>query len=233
MARLISSHRWPMCVGFVVVTAGLAVVLFAAVGSNGTAHHDVATVAPFGPPVNRATHAVGQSAFGPATTPPPPSSTTPAVTATTGPKAPALVTTRPTTAATVPPARPKADPVTDPPTTAPATTVAPPTTTPAVTTAAVSLVNSFSGAVKVSVGGQAYTLAPGQVVGPIAVVPAASGNDIISVGEVANPTCGVGDAQKYFYAGLSYQVQITVGTGQCLGASAPGFQVVQGLQKTG
>jgi hypothetical protein len=90
----------------------------------------------------------------------------------------------------------------------------------------VTLHNTFAGAVHVNVGGQGYDLAIGQTVGPITLTPAPSGNDLVEVWSAADPSCGVGDTQKYFSAGHSYQLNIVSGPVKCQGADGPNFQVL-------
>lgn len=103
------------------------------------------------------------------------------------------------------------------------TTAEPATTVPAAATAAtaqVTIVNTFSGAVKVGVNGTQYQLAPAETRGPLAVTPSPSGNDMVGVTMVSDPTCGMGGARKYFDAGRSYTVTV-ITQASCLGAPAP------------
>jgi hypothetical protein len=82
--------------------------------------------------------------------------------------------------------------------------------------ASVTLVNSFPDTVRITVGGHSYDLVSGQQFGPVAVVPAANGNDVLSVAIVAQPTCGMGDAGHYFDPAKSYRLTITATLGACL-----------------
>jgi hypothetical protein len=102
------------------------------------------------------------------------------------------------------------------------------TFTAAATTAPaqVTFVNTYSAAVHVNVDGHDLNLAAGQQVGPVAIVPARSGNDGVSVDVLANPACGASDAQTYFYAGRTFRFTVTTGPGICAnGTAAPDFTV--------
>ncbi len=132
------------------------------------------------------------------------------------------------TAPTPPPATTAPAPVA-----APSLTPAPPASAPVAeestsdsSQAQIILANDFTGPVVVNVNGQSYALATGQRLGPVAVTPAPSGNDIIEVSMASEPTCGVGDAQGYFRAGSSYVLRVTTSPGQCLGAPrSPTFAI--------
>ena len=231
-------HRRRSWIGLALALLGAAAVAAALVGLAGSGSKG-AVVATKGTP----SAAVGQAAIVPVTTTP----TTVSVPAVSATVPPSPATTPPTTtrpigaAATIPPVRPHADPATSIPdttvaTTIPATTVPATTSTTALpTTAAVSIINHYTGAVQVTVNGQTYTLEPQTAVGPVLVTPAASGNDAIAVGSVADPTCGLGDAMKYFYAGKSYELQISAaGGGTCAGGiPGPNFKVSESLASTG
>jgi archaellum component FlaG (FlaF/FlaG flagellin family) len=104
---------------------------------------------------------------------------------------------------------------------------APPSTTPVASTSAmVTLVNHHSGAVSVGLNGQSFQLAPGQIVGPVAITPAPSGNDDVSVRMVDETDCGLGDAMSYFPAGASVRFTVTTSRGLCRsGQPAPDYAV--------
>lgn len=116
---------------------------------------------------------------------------------------------------TAPPA--PASTIPKPSTTAPPTTQAPrPTTTkPLVTTTTtpagvrLTVVNSSPSAVSLVVNGRSFDLAPGAQVGPVPIVHAANGNDIIELRLKATPTCGMGDADNYFPSPGNYRLTIT------------------------
>ncbi len=113
---------------------------------------------------------------------------------------------------------------------APTTTAAPPTTAPRPTTtttkapaptttkaAGVSLtvVNQHPFAVKLTVNGRSFTLAPGQQSGPVAITMAAGGNDVVEVTLVQEPSCGTGDAGGYFPKPGNYTMIVTASPGLC------------------
>lgn len=233
------SHRRRLWIGLALALLGVAAVATALVGLAGSGSKG-AVVATKGSP----SAAVGQAAIVPLTTTPTTvsvpavSATVPPSPATTPPAPTPQATTRPAVA-TVPPVRPHADPATSIPDTTAATTI-PATTVPVTTsttapptTATVSIANLYSGAVQVTVGGRTYTLNSQTGYGPFQVTPAASGNDIIAVRSVADPTCGVSDAMKYFYAGQAYQLQITSSGGKCGAIDGPAFTVSATLATTG
>jgi hypothetical protein len=138
---------------------------------------------------------------GPATTapaPPPPTTTTaaPEPTTTTVPpttQAPRTTTTR---------------------TPAPATTT-PTTPAPAPAGTTLTVVNEHPFAVSVTVNGKSFQVASGQQVGPAAITRSPSGNDVVEVTLVQEPTCGTGDADRYFPAAGSYRMTITASPGLC------------------
>lgn len=121
-----------------------------------------------------------------------------------------LATTAPPT--TAPPTTPP--PTTVPPTTPPPTTVPPttrpPSPTPRHDVAYVRIDNTFSGTVVVRVhgtNGTKFTLQAGRHL-DIEVLPDPGGNDVVSVGSADHPTCGMGDADKYFTVGKHYRLVI-------------------------
>jgi hypothetical protein len=116
-----------------------------------------------------------------------------------------------------------------PPPTAPAPTT---TTTPPPTTAAVYIINHAAESVLVTINGQAHTVASQTASATFQVTPAANNNDVVEVHSVPKPSCGEGDATKYFTAGLTYEVQVKDGAA-CLGSPGPVFTVVQTLSHTG
>ena len=131
---------------------------------------------------------------------PPPTTAAPAVSSTTTALAPTTTAPRPTTTA------PR-------PTTT--TTKAPATTTTKATGARLTVVNQHPFAVKVSVNGRTFTLAPGERSGPAATTTAAHGNDIVEVTLVQEPSCGLGDADRYFPSPGSYTMTISASPGLC------------------
>ncbi|HWC12213.1 MAG TPA: hypothetical protein VG455_13445, partial [Acidimicrobiales bacterium] len=108
---------------------------------------------------------------------------------------------------------------------APAPT-APPTTPAALAPAMVTLANNHSGAVTVRLNGQSFQLAPGQIVGPVAITPAPSGNDEVSVSMADEYDCGLGDAMDYFPSGATVRFTVTTSRGLCRsGQPGPDFAV--------
>jgi hypothetical protein len=122
-----------------------------------------------------------------------------------------------------------------PPTTAPTTTAPRPTTTttkaPATTTTKtagvmLTVINQHPSAVKLTVNGRAFTLAPGEQSGPVAITRAANGNDIVEVFLVKEPSCGSGDADGYFPRPGNYTMTVVAGPGLCQpGMPGPGVKV--------
>ena len=120
----------------------------------------------------------------------------------------------PTTALTT-----TAPPTTQPPRTTTTKAPAPPTT---VTTAApapagttLTVVNEHPMAVIVTVNGKTVQVAPGQQSGPVAVSRSASGNDVVEVKLVQEPSCGTGDADRYFPTAGSYRMTVSASPGLC------------------
>ena len=106
---------------------------------------------------------------------------------------------------------------------------APPTAPGASTPAMVTVANHHSGAVTVGLNGQSFQLAPGQIVGPVAITPAPSGNDEVSVRMADEHDCGLGDAMGYFPAGASVRVTVTTSRGLCRsGQPGPDYVVSAG-----
>ena len=130
---------------------------------------------------------------------------------------PPLPTPTTTTAASVPATT--APPTTQPP--RPTTTKAPAPATTATTVApapagtTLTLVNEHPFAVIVTVNGKTLQVAPGQQAGPVAVSRSASGNDVVEVKLAQEPTCGTGDADRYFPAPGSYRMTISASPGLC------------------
>ena len=132
----------------------------------------------------------------------------------------------PSTTTVAPPPPP---PTTAPTTTAPPTTQPPRTTTPkapapptTVTTAApapagttLTVVNEHPMAVIVTVNGKTVQVAPGQQSRPVAVSRSASGNDVVEVKLVQEPSCGTGDADRYFPTAGSYRMIVSASPGLC------------------
>lgn len=123
-----------------------------------------------------------------------------------------------------------------PPTTAPTTTAPRPTTTttkaPATTTTAkatgvsLTVVNQHPSAVKLTVNGRTFTLAPGEQSGPVAITRAANGNDVVEVFLAQEPSCGTGDADSYFPRPGNYTMTVVAGPGLCRpGMPGPGVKV--------
>jgi hypothetical protein len=97
--------------------------------------------------------------------------------------------------------------------------------------ALVTFVNNFPAAVVVEVNGVKLELGPGEQKAGVRIVPAPSGNDVVSVGWKAVPTCGIGDAMGYFVAGFEFTFTVITGTGRC-GVNnqlAPDFHVSPAL----
>jgi hypothetical protein len=124
----------------------------------------------------------------------------------------------PTTATEVVP------PTTTTTTVAPTTTAPRPTTTttkaPATTTTKaagvrLTVVNQHPSAVKLTVNGRTFTLAPGERAGPVAITTPAHGNDVVEVTLVQEPSCGTGDADSYFPKPGSYTMTVVAGPGLC------------------
>ena len=202
--------------------AGLLVAGAVSVGAvnQGNEDHDQRVVA-----------AAGQGGIGvelPTTSTPPP----------TAPPSPPVIPPPPSTSSTVavrPPVS-TAAPTTQPPrattpTTRPsvtATTVTPATT--ATTTAGgrakVTIANEHTThAFVITVNGHTFSLAPGQQAGPVDMALYPHGNDIIEATSVADPTCGMGDADNYFDAGGTYRLAIVVSPGTCGKSAMPGPQI--------
>jgi cytoskeletal protein RodZ len=158
---------------------------------------------------------LGQS--GPPVTPPlflPPPATDPAPTTTAPPRP---TTTAPTT--TQPPRTTTTRPAVTA-TTAPTTATTPPTTAAQATSATVNVVNEHPQPVTVKVNGRAFTLGAGQQSGPLSVARSDHGNDTVEVSLVADPSCGMGDADGYFAKGGSYRMAVVAGRSVCQGGVA-------------
>ncbi|MCA1683836.1 MAG: hypothetical protein LC708_01715, partial [Actinobacteria bacterium] len=141
----------------------------------------------------------------PPTTTAPPASVAPAMTAPPAPPLPPVTSAPATTSTTAVPR-------------SPATTAASRTTTTASGgPALVTLVNDHGMDVAVTINGQPFQLGPGQVVGPVAVIPASSGNDIVELNLAADPTCGDGDAEGLFAGGRAYRFTVVAASGNCQG----------------
>jgi hypothetical protein len=126
----------------------------------------------------------------------------------------------PTTAASTTTAAPAPTTTAAPPTTkaprpATTTTKAPATTTTSATGVRLTVVNQHPSAVKLTVNGRAFTLAPGQQSGPVAITMAPGGNDVVEVALVQEPSCGSGDAGGYFPKPGSYTMTVVAGQGLC------------------
>ena len=135
---------------------------------------------------------------------------------------------------TAPPPTTPAPPVTSAPATttttavprSPATTAPPTTATTAGGPAMVTLVNQHGMEVSVTINGQPFQLGPGQVVGPVAVIPSSSGNDIVELNVVADPMCGDGDAEGLFANGRAYRFTVVAASGNCRGGyPGPDYRV--------
>lgn len=141
----------------------------------------------------------------PTTSDPAPATTTTAkaaatTVATTPPttKAPARTTTTVATAATTP-------------STSPTSATSPTTVTTISGHATVTLANEFTAAFTLTINGRAFTLQPGQQIGPVDLTLAADGNDVVELRAVSDPQCGIGDAGGYFVAGGRYRMAIVAG----------------------
>ena len=95
------------------------------------------------------------------------------------------------------------------------TTKAPATTTTKAAGVSLTAVNQHPFAVKLTVNGRAFTLAPGQQSGPVAITMAAGGNDVVEVTLVQEPSCGTGDAGGYFQKPGNYTLTVTASPGLC------------------
>lgn len=131
---------------------------------------------------------------------PPPTTAAPVVASTTTAPAPTTTAAPPTTKA------PR-------PTTT--TTKAPATTTTKAAGVRLTVVNQHPSAVKVTVNGRTFTLAPGEQAGPVGITTEAHGNDVVEVTLVPAPSCGTGDADSYFPKPGSYTMTIGAGPGLC------------------
>ena len=127
----------------------------------------------------------------------------------------------PTTPAPVASTTPAPAPTTTaaPPTTAPrpttTTTKAPATTTTKAAGVRLTVANQHPSAVKLTVNGRTFTLSPGEQAGPVAIVMAASGNDVVEAVLVQEPSCGTGDADRYFPKPGNYTMTVVAGPGLC------------------
>ncbi len=126
---------------------------------------------------------------------------------------------------TTPPTTPPSAAVT-PTTTAPvtpttATTATP--TTPATTTttvpgrAAVTLANEHPNGFVMRVNGRELELDPGEQVGPVDIALPPTGNDVLEVQAVVDPSCVRTDAADFFQAGGRYRLAIVTTEGACGG----------------
>ena len=131
---------------------------------------------------------------------PPPTTVAAVIASTTTAPAP------PTTAA--PPTTKAARPTTT-------TTKAPATTTTKAAGTRLTIINQHPFAVKVTVNGRTLTLAPGEKSGPAATTTAAHGNDTVEVTLVQEPSCGLGDAGRYFPTPGDYTMTISASPGLC------------------
>jgi hypothetical protein len=89
----------------------------------------------------------------------------------------------------------------------------------------VTLVNEHTYAFVITVNGRTFELAPGQQVGPVDLALYAHGNDIVEVRAVADPTCGLGDADNYFDPGGRYRMAIVASPGMCRDMPGPQLKV--------
>lgn len=95
------------------------------------------------------------------------------------------------------------------------TTKVPATTTTKVAGVRVTVVNQHPSAVKLTVNGRTFALAPGEQSGPVAITMSASGNDVVEVTLVQEPSCGTGDADSYFPRPGRYTMTVVAGPGLC------------------
>ena len=126
-----------------------------------------------------------------------------------------LVLPPPTTAAPVAPTTTATPPTTKAPRPTTTTTKAPATTTTKAAGVQLTVVNQHPSAVKLTVNGRAFTLAPGQQSGPVGITMAAGGNDVVEVALVQVPSCGTGDAGGYFPKPGRYTMTVVAGQGLC------------------
>jgi hypothetical protein len=168
---------------------------------------------------DRIVSAAGTGADG-VESPPPPAPTVPP--STTAPSTSVAPTTSVPMTSTAPPTtqRPR-------PTTTTSTTVKATTSTTGASSAAgratVTVVNQAADAFVITLNGRTFQLAPGQQAGPVEIDLYAHGNDIVEIRAVADPSCGMGDADNYFDAGGHYRVAIVPSQGMC--GSMPGPQL--------
>ena len=89
------------------------------------------------------------------------------------------------------------------------------------------IVNEHPLAVVVTVNGRTFQLAPGAQAGPVAIPRYDHGNDVVEVKLVQEPTCGTGDADRYFPAPGSYRMAIVASPGRCQpGVPSPAVKVL-------
>ncbi|HEX2048128.1 MAG TPA: hypothetical protein VHF27_10205 [Acidimicrobiales bacterium] len=98
---------------------------------------------------------------------------------------------------------------------APSTATTPTTRVSAPAGTTLTVVNEHPLAVAVTVNGKTFQVAPGQQSAPTAITRSASGNDVVEVTLVQQPSCGTGDADRYFPAVGSYRMTISAGPGLC------------------
>lgn len=110
----------------------------------------------------------------------------------------------------------------------PVTTTAKPTTTTTAIPAdqaRLTIVNEYPAAVVAIVNGVRHEIPKGGRKGPFGVKPRAiDGNDTITLQRVDDQTCGVGDADGYFEANVSYTLRLYASTpGSCGQNNYPGL----------
>lgn len=96
---------------------------------------------------------------------------------------------------------------------APSTTTTTKALAPAGTT--LTVVNEHPFAVAVTVNGKTVQVASGQQSPPTAITRSASGNDVVEVTLVQQPSCGTGDADRYFPSPGAYRMTVSASPGLC------------------
>jgi hypothetical protein len=88
--------------------------------------------------------------------------------------------------------------------------------------AIVTLANEHPNAFAVKVNGREFNLDPGEEVGPVDIALPPTGNDVVEVRAVADPTCARTDAADFFQPGGRYRLAIVTTEGAC--GSTPNVQ---------
>jgi len=92
--------------------------------------------------------------------------------------------------------------------------------------AKVALANDHPNAFVLTINGHDFTLAPGDKVNNVDVIPDPKGNDSVSVKATTDPTCVANVAGGFFQSGGHYLVSIVAGTGTpCTSFPAPELNI--------